>query len=433
MKCKTGMYAVVLFLGGLVMAGPAFAHGGKTGVDGQFFVHIRAINKIQRTQLANMGVSIESTMSDSVYGTVSPRVMARLRRFNIPVLESFPLSRNIGMEEFPSDDSRFHDYKEMTKALGDLAAAYPNILKMFSIGKSLENRDIWCVQVNSSATRGRIDGRRTFSAKPGAVFMGNHHAREHVSAEIPFMILEFIAKNYGSDPAITRLVDTRDIYFIPMVNPDGAEFDITGGSYHMHRKNTRRNSEGSVGVDLNRNYGFMWGTGGSSKDPSSDVYMGPRPFSEPETQAIKAFVESRPNVKVLLSYHTFSELILYPWGHKYDAIDNQKDRDTYTAMARTMAKWNGYKPEQSSELYIASGDTTDWAYGALGIFAFTFELSPKSMWEGGFYPGQKILDRVFAANLKPALYMMDLADNPYRALNRAPGGRMAMLDDDVLQ
>ena len=86
-------------------------------------------------------------------------------------------------------------------------------------------------------------------------------------------------------------------------------------------------------------------------------------------------------------------------------------------MAKTMAKWNGYKPEQASDLYIASGDTCDWAYGAKNIFCFTFELSPKSMWRGGFYPGAKVIDRTFNVNIKPALYLLKHAGNPYGVLS----------------
>ena len=101
-------------------------------------------------------------------------------------------------------------------------------------------------------------------------------------------------------------------------------------------------------------------------------------------------------------------------------------------MAKTMAQWNGYTPEQSSQLYIASGDTTDWAWGAHKIFAFTFELTPKSMWNGGFYPGAGAIASTFAANLKPALYLLDLADDPYRAVSpsealaRLPAPRLAL-------
>lgn len=88
-----------------------------------------------------------------------------------------------------------------------------------------------------------------------------------------------------------------------------------------------------------------------------------------------------------------------------------------------MAKWNHYKPEQASSLYVASGDTTDWAYGERGIFAFTFELSPKSgpIWNpgGGFYPGAKAIDQVFAANLQPCLYLLNVTSDSYQVINPA--------------
>ena len=232
-----------------------------------------------------------------------------------------------------------------------------------------------------------------------------HHAREHLSMEMPILYAEHLVNSYGKDDVITDLLDKRDIYFIPMLNADGAEFDISTGSYKMWRKNRKSNGNSNcAGVDLNRNYGFHWGTGGSSDNTCSDVFMGPTAFSEPETRAVKQFVESRPNLKILLTFHTFSELILYPWGHKYEPIANAKDLSAYKTMAQTMARWNGYTPEQSSELYIASGDTTDWSYGTLGIFSFTFELSPKDMWGGGgFYPGSGAINTTFQANLQPVI------------------------------
>jgi carboxypeptidase T len=150
--------------------------------------------------------------------------------------------------------------------------------------------------------------------------------------------------------------------------------------------------------------------------------MGTTPFSEPETIAIKNYVESLPRAKVLLSYHTYSSLILYPWGGKDDKISNEKDYQTFVKMAQKMAEWTDYTPEQSSELYIASGDTCDWAYGEHGIFAFTFELDPKDEWgNGGFYPGSEIIDSVVEKNKNPFLYLIGLADDPHRALNFGTG------------
>lgn len=411
---------IVLAVASLIVSSVAWGHGGS----GPNFVHIKAKDKYERTKVVNMGVSIEAVRSDSVYGIVSDEILAKIKSSDLEIVETFTLKDRQDILDFPAEDARFHNYGELTDALDQLVEKHPNILSKFSIGKTVEGRDIWAVRVNSS--KSALRSPRAISAKPGIVFMGNHHAREHVSCEIPLMQLQYLAENYGVDQQITALVDRRDIFFIPMVNPDGVEYDIKTGRYKWQRKNMRPNRTSKIGVDLNRNYGYMWGTGGSSKDPSSDVYMGPTPFSEPETQAIKAFVESRPNLKILLSYHTFSELILYPWGHTYDDITKADDQATYVAMAQKMAEWNGYTPQQSSELYIASGDTTDWSYGTLGIFSFTFELSPRDMWEGGFYPGAGIIDKVFQDNLKPFLYMVELADDPHRA--RTNDVRLSWLD-----
>jgi carboxypeptidase T len=125
-------------------------------------------------------------------------------------------------------------------------------------------------------------------------------------------------------------------------------------------------------------------------------------------------------MKTLLSLHSFSELVLYPWGHTYDPIGkkvgNAEDLPVFEKMARDMAGWNKYTPQQSSDLYIASGDTTDWAYGERGVFAFTIELTPASMWDGGFYPEPTTIQPTFEANIRPFLYLIEYADNPKRVL-----------------
>lgn len=383
------------------------------------FIQVEASTKEARSSIANQGVSIEAVRSDSIWGFATQKEIKALQRDGFKVLGNFDLATARGGHEtgfdlaptaFPPADSRFHTYQQTIDALKELQSKNSDMTQVQSIGKTIENRDIWAIHLNTNA-----DALKTgVSSKPGIIFMGNHHAREHLSLEIPLMLAQHLLAN-RRDAKISALLETRDIWIIPMVNPDGAEYDTARGRYAMWRKNRKNNGDGSFGVDLNRNYGYQWGTGGSDTDTSSDVYMGTTPFSEPETLAIKNFVDSHLNAKILLSFHTFSELILYPWGHTYDRISNSADLAAYEKMAKTMSAWNHYTPEQSSELYIASGDTTDWAYGAHGIFSFTFELSPRSMWEGGFYPGAGVIDRVFNDNIQPCLYLIGLADNPLRA------------------
>lgn len=387
----------------LSVASPAFAHDS----DLPLWLKVRAKTKFDRTRIVATGASIELTRDDYVIALGNETQRAELARMGL-LDTSFTAPPDLF--DFPQDDSNFHNYDEMKAALLDLAARFPQLAEVDSIGRSVEGREILRIRISGDLANG--------ADRPAAIFMGGHHAREHLSMEIPLMLAEKLLTDYATDAEVKQLVDTREIHIIPMVNPDGAEHDVASGRYKMWRKNRAANKDGTMGVDLNRNYSFGWGTGGSSKRGNDETYMGPTPFSEPETQAIKALVEKTTNATVLLSFHTFSELVLYPWGGKYDPISDARDLSVYETMAGQMAKWNGYTPQQSSDLYIASGDTTDWAYGEHKMFAFTFELDPKSMWDGGFYPGQKVIPGVFAKNWRPCLYMIGLADNPYRAIEK---------------
>lgn len=374
--------------------------------DVMYWMKIRALDKFERSVIESSGISIELVKDDYViaYGGEDEIAIAK----KLGWLEaSSPL---ISKKDFPTDDSEFHNYAELTEALQKLARENPDIVSLDTIGKTTENRDLWHIRISTELT--------TSNQKPGIVFMGGHHAREHLSIDTPLRIMQnLIAEYRANNTRIRSLIEGREIHFIPCVNPDGSEFDISGKDYKMWRKNRSRNKDGSFGVDLNRNYGYQWGTGGSSKDTTSDVYMGPTAFSEKETLAIKGFIENTHNITTLLSFHTYSELILYPWGHSENPIANTNDHKVYQTMAHKMATWNGYKPQQSSELYIASGDTTDWAYGSQKIFAFTFELDPSGPWDGGFYPGQGVIPEVVRKNTEPVLYLIEHADNPYRVLN----------------
>jgi carboxypeptidase T len=366
---------------------------------------IRALDKFERSTIESSGISIELTQDDYVIAYGSELDVAKAKKLGW-LIASTPLLRE---NDFPTNDTDFHNYDEITLAMQNLAKENPDIVSMDTIGKSTEGRDLWHIRISTDLS--------TSNQKPGVIFMGGHHAREHLSIDTPLRLMQNLVAEYrANNPRIRTLIEGREIHFIPCVNPDGSEYDITNGDYKMWRKNRSLNKDGTYGVDLNRNYGFKWGTGGSSKDTSSDVYMGPTAFSEKETLAVKGFIENAHNITTLLSFHTYSELILYPWGNTYDPIANANDHKVYQTMAKKMAEWNGYTPQQSSELYIASGDTTDWSYGTLKIFSFTFELDPNNAWKGGFYPGQGVISEVVRKNTEPVLYLIEHADNPYRVL-----------------
>jgi carboxypeptidase T len=378
---------------------------GHSSKESYYWMKIRAVDKFERSVIESAGISIELAKEDYVIAYGSDFELDKAKKLGW-LISSTPI---LSAKDFPKEDTEFHNYAEITQAVQTLANENPDIVSLDSIGKSTEGRDIWHIRISTNLA--------TSNQKPAIVFMGGHHAREHLSIDTPLRIMQNIITEYkANNPRIRTLVEAREIHFIPCVNPDGSEYDISGAEYKMWRKNRSINRDGTYGVDLNRNYGYQWGTGGSSKDTSSDVYMGPNAFSEKETQAIKQFVENNQNITILLSFHTFSELILYPWGHSNDPIADANDHRVFETMAKKMAKWNGYTPQQASDLYIASGDTTDWAYGTQKIFAFTFELDPSNQWAGGFYPGQQVISEVVRKNTEPVLYLIDRADNPYRVL-----------------
>lgn len=362
------------------------------------WMELKAHNKYERTELVNQGFDIVSTQEDRVIVLGSEQDLKRATKMGI-VLARY--SVGLSPFDFPTKDEKFTNYQEMTSGLKSIANYYPNLVQLMSIGKTYENRDIWAVRV-SAAAQG--------AAVPGAILMGGHHAREHVSIEVPLRALKYLVDGYNQQiPRIVSLLNNVEVFIVPMVNPDGAEFDIASGKYQMWRKNRKPNGDGSFGVDLNRNYGFGWGGGGASTSTKDETYRGPQAFSENETSILRNFIESHLNIRTLLSYHTFSKLVLWPWGHLDTEIENADDLKLFKTMGTAMAKMNGYQPMQSSDLYVASGDTCDWAYGEHRIFAFTFELDPSSMWEGGFYPGQGVLDAVFNNNIEPTLYLLEAA------------------------
>ncbi|MFZ8933733.1 MAG: M14 family metallopeptidase [Bacteriovoracaceae bacterium] len=395
-----------------------FIYSSITFAEDVYWVHLKAENKEQRSKIANF-IHIDQYLDGKVYSTVNEFDYKNLKK-QLPnlLIDSHKIeniSNNrafVGNEdyEFPKGEEKFHTYDETNKLFKDLSQNNPDIAEFITIGETHEKRKINGIRITHEKNR------TSQNFIPGILFLGTHHAREHISTEVPIFLAQYLIENYKKSEDIRKLIQSRDIYIIPIVNPDGTLHDIKGRSYKMWRKNRRKIKRTTYGVDLNRNYGFEWNTGGSSSSPRSDVYHGKHPFSEPESLAIKDFVESKSNLRMMLSFHTYSELILYPWGHKHESVGGREE-EVFKKMAKQMSKWNGYTPQSSSDLYIASGDTCDWAFGEHGIFCFTFELSPKTYGAGGFYPGAKYIDIVNQANLKPMLYLIDKTMDPYQVID----------------
>ncbi|PKL75108.1 MAG: hypothetical protein CVV27_17075 [Candidatus Melainabacteria bacterium HGW-Melainabacteria-1] len=359
---------------------------------GNTVVKVHYSTDAQVSQLSELGMDIWMVTQRHVLGQVNAEVFARLRnsrlRFDL-------ISPEVGVSARNDFDSQYHTYDETLAELKAVAAKHPQLASLHDIGDTWEktqgkaNRDLWAINLSGKGVR---------QAKPGIVFLGNHHARELVTVEIPLLLINLLTENYGKDPEITRLLDTRDIWIVPMVNPDGHIEAEKGANW---RKN--RHVHGSaIGTDLNRNYGHQWGGGGASTSPSSDTYRGEAAFSEPETQAIRDFIGSKKNLKIMMSYHSFSNLILWPWGYTKQRVNDPK----LVEIGQTLGKMTGYKPQQAADLYVASGITDDWSYGALGLMSFTTEIGS---WGDGFDPPYSRVKDFWNENRGAALYLIDLA------------------------
>lgn len=318
-----------------------------------------------------------------------------------------------------SFDAGYHTYEQVKSELMDLAAKYPTLAKVEDIGDSWEktkgkaDHDILALHISTGDASG----------KPALLFCGNHHARELVTPEMVLKIAHMLLEGHGTDADLTGFVENRDIYLVPMVNPDGHHLAEQGADW---RKNTNTTTGGGAdfsdgpsgpGVDLNRNYGFHWGTGGASADPEDATFRGPAAFSEPEVQAIKGLVERRP-FTFLMTYHSFSNLILWPWGYQNAPPPDKR----LPAIGMQLGKLSGYTPEQSIDLYQTSGDTTDWAFGARNVLAYTTEIGT---WGDGFDPPYAKVATFWKQNEPGARLLLNLAANPAWTFGQPVEGAIA--------
>ncbi|MGH3804733.1 MAG: M14 family metallopeptidase, partial [Pseudonocardiaceae bacterium] len=322
--------------------------------------------------------------------------------------------------DFPSADSRYHNYAEATAEINQDLAAYPSIMSKKVIGKSYEGRDIIAIKISDNVTADENE--------PEVLFTHHQHAREHLTVEMALYLLREFGAGYGNDSRITNAVNSRELWIIPDLNPDGGEYDISTGSYKNWRKNRQPNPGSSnIGTDENRNWDYKWGCcGGSSGSTSSDTYRGKAPESAPEVKVVADFVRGRviggkQQIKAAIDFHTYSELVLWPFG--WTTADTasgmtQDDRDAFASIGQKMAASNGYTAEQSSDLYITDGSIDDYLWGVHKIFAYTFEMYPTSSIGGGFYPPDEVIDRETSRNRDAVLQLIESADCMYRSIGK---------------
>jgi len=302
----------------------------------------------------------------------------------------------------------FKTFSEIESFLDSLAAAYPNLItSKFSIGTTIEGRDIWAIKIS--------DNPNSDENEPEILYVGLTHAREPAASEALMNFMNHLLSNYALDTAIENIINNRELFFIPVFNADGYVWNETtdplGGG--LWRKNRRPNGDStSIGVDMNRNWGFKWGYDdvGSSPVMDGQTYRGTAPFSEPENQAMRDFIISR-DIRIIHNSHSYSNLELWPPG--YDRVFS-KYEDMFSTIGDSLTKYNGYTPQIGWELYPTNGEADGWAWGDTilkpRIISFTAEVGNFS---DGFWPNPSRIPALNAENIWPNLFLAKIADNPY--------------------
>lgn len=336
--------------------------------------------------------------------------------------ELLSTSCNTGCSAYPQPQNfnfgsvgGFYTIQELLNNLDSMSAKYPNLITVKqSIGSSttVEGRTIYYVKIS--------DNPNVDENEPEILYNSLHHAREPESVSQLIFYMWYLLENYTTDSVVNYLVNHNELFFIPMVNPDGYNYNClanpTGGG--LWRKNRRVNGDGTFGVDLNRNYSYLWGYDniGSSNISSSDTYRGPSAASESETQLMKNFINAH-QFKISINNHCYSDVLIYPFGYSNNLLT--PDSSQFTKYAQLMTKCSGFAfgtPNQTVG-YTGNGTIDDWLYADTAtvlrnkILSFTPEAGAVA---DGFWPSQTrivpIAQNTMAQNIYAAKLIANYAD-----------------------
>ncbi len=321
--------------------------------------------------------------------------------------DGFPVPQNFKLGSMGG----FTTYDEMLAELDLMRSMYPNLITARAPASTsittIQGRTVYYVKLS--------DNPEVDENEAEVLYTGVHHAREPLGMMNQLYLMWYLLENYATDAKVKNIVDNTELYFIPVVNPDGYVYNQqtnpNGGG--MWRKNRRNNGDGTYGVDPNRNYGYNWGydNSGSSPTTSSETYRGTGPFSEPETQIVRNFVQSHNFVNAF-NNHSYSNLLLHPWGYTPSA---GPDEELFGEISEHMCWHNRYHYGNANEvIYPANGDANDWFYGQEDVFAWTPEIG--SVAEGGFWPSPSDIVPQCDRHMKMSLILASSAAN-YGVLN----------------
>jgi len=377
-------------------------------------------------QISQLGAELDHSyhkQGEYIEFSASTSFIARLTQNDIEFdvvhedLQSFYESRLYDIESRDFDYGSmggYYTHQEIIDHLEELVNEYPSLVSSLQIiGQSFEGRDIYAVKLSDNPN---ID-----EDEPEVLYTGLHHAREPMSYMNLFYYMYWLVENYETDALSSDILNNRELWFIPFVNPDGLvynqEYAPNGGG--MQRKNhhetcsNNNNSSNWDGIDLNRNYSYMWGydNEGSSPDPCYQTYRGISAFSEPETQAIRDFVQDH-NFLAAFNYHSYGNLLIHPFGYIAGLLPDEPDLTTFREYGEEMTQYNNYLMGTGIETvgYTVNGEADDWFYGEEGVFAYTPEIGNNN---DGFWPSS---DRIFPLaeeNLFPNQFLALAAGSKY--------------------
>ncbi|GLY99511.1 zinc carboxypeptidase [Actinoplanes sp. NBRC 103695] len=403
---------------------------------GGFEVYAATLDGAQAQRLGSAGVDLdEVSRRPAGGGKVAVEVIlgreqaARLIASGVP-LRVKPMTarmRKLKAQE-PTVFRRYDAPGGIREELATTAARFPRLAKLETIGRSLRGVPIQAVKVTVDA-KAIPDGKR-----PAVLYFGAQHAREWITPEMTRRLMHHVLDGYGTDPAITKLLATTELWFMPVANPDGYDVTFVDDDLRYVRKNLRdNNGDGQFGpgdgVDLNRNFAEKWGYDdeGSSNDPADDTYRGPAPGSEPETRAMDALFR-RIGFRFLVNYHSAAQLLL--WGSGWQVATINPDDQISMAMAGDHARpaVPGYLPQLSAQMYTTNGDTNTHAQARYGTIGFAPEMStcqtasesdPDDGWEPDdcrtefdFPDDEHLIQAEYAKNVPFALSVAASAKDP---------------------
>ena len=399
--------ALVVFLTAALLVGGAYAKTIYKQVE------VYPPTKEDLKQFLRMGFD----PADAMIYDEGKRVVVPLNDREMELLKSTGLDYRVLIDDLESyyssqflataDMGPYTSFSEMVDSLTNLHNHHPNITTgLMVLGYGHDGNEVYAMKISDNPNQQEDEAE--------VLYTGQHHCREPISMENLLYFMAYLCNNYGSDPDVTYLVDNRQLWFIPLVNPDGYVYNEqtnpNGGG--MWRKNRRNNGGGEYGVDLNRNYGYKWGydNRGSSPYTWSETYRGPSAFSEPENQAVRDFALEH-DFSVAMNDHTSGYYFLFPWG--YDDIfceEHEMFRGIGEEAVSLLSPGNYDLGTAWQCLYNVNGEANDWYFHDLGTFAYTPEIG-ESFWPGG----SRILP--LCEEMLPAnLFFAEIADNPWQMM-----------------